>query len=367
MLENAGHQVLVYRRSNWEADEYQGLQRFSLAKRTLWASDTRRDFRRLLRDEKPDVVHVHNTFLMISPSLYSACYEARIPVVQTLHNYRLLCPGATLFRDGRVCEECIESSLLRSVQHACYHNSHLTTGVLALMVAIHRLRGTWEREISCYVALTEFSRAKFIEGGLPSERIVVKPNFVDPDPDARTGDGDYALFVGRLSPEKRVSTVLAAWKRLGSHIPIRVIGGGPDRQQLEQQARLDHLSNVKFEGQLPREQTLVAINNARFLVFSSEWYENFPVTIAEAFACRTPVITSAMGAMQEIVAHGRTGLHFAPGDPADLAEKVEWAWAHPDEIRAMGQAARREYEEKYTAEKNYPMLMSIYQKAIESR
>jgi glycosyltransferase involved in cell wall biosynthesis len=234
------------------------------------------------------------------------------------------------------------------------------------MLTAHRLRRTWEREVTSYVALTEFSRSKFVEGGLPPEKIFVKPNFVDPDPGARTGDGEYVLFVGRLSPEKRVSTVLAAWKRLRLSIPILVLGGGPDRPQLEAQAVRDGLTSVRFLGQVPREQTLAAINNARFLVFSSEWYENFPVTIAEAFACRAPVIASRMGAMKEIVSEGHTGLFFAPGDPDDLAQKVEWAWTHPDEMRAMGIEARQEYEAKYTAEKNYPMLMEIYRRAMDS-
>ena len=234
------------------------------------------------------------------------------------------------------------------------------------MLMVHRLRGTWDREVTSYVALTEFSRSKFIEGGLPEKKIFVKPNFVNPDPCARTGVGDYALFVGRLSPEKRVSTVLAAWKRVPQSIPIKVIGGGPDKVPLEVQAAKEGLTNVQFCGQLPRAQTLAAINNARFLVFSSEWYENFPVTIAEAFACRTPVIASQMGAMQEIVDDRRTGLFFAPGDSDDLAQKVAWAWSHPDEMFAMGAEARREYEAKYTAQKNYPMLMEIYQRAISS-
>lgn len=366
MLENAGHEVVLYKRSNWETDQYKGLRRISLAKRTIWASDVKAEFHRLLRKEKPDVVHVHNTFVMISPSIYSACAEAKVPVVLTLHNYRLLCPSATFFRDGAVCEECVDHSLVRSVQHACYHGSRLTTSVLAGMLEVHRIRGTWNREISCFVALTQFSRERFVQGGLPAEKIFVKPNFVHPDPGARTGDGDYALFVGRLSPEKRVSTVLAAWKCLRLPIPIMVIGGGPDRPQLEAQARQDGLTNVRFLGQVPREQTLAAINKARFLVFSSEWYENFPVTIAESFACRTPVIASRMGAMKEIVNDGRNGLHFTPADAEDLAQKVEWAWTHPDEIRAMGLEARREFESKYTAEKNYPMLMEIYDRAIKN-
>ena len=363
MLKNAGHEVILYQRSNWDVERYQGLRKISLAKGTIWASDSRRDFLGLLQREKPDVVHVHNTFMMISPSIYSACGEVGVPVVQTLHNYRLLCPGATLFREGKVCEECVGHSFLPSVIHGCYHDSRSTTAVVAIMLTTHRQRGTYQNEVTSYVALTEFSRRKFIEGGLPAEKIFVKPNFVDPDPGARTSDGEYALFVGRLSPEKRVSTVLAAWKRLPKAIPIKVIGGGPDKAQLEAQAAKDGLDNVEFLGQLPREQTLAAINNARFLVFSSEWYENFPVTIAEAFACSTPVVASNMGAMQEIVSDGRTGLFFASGDPEDLAQRVLWAWNHPNEIRAMGREARREYESKYTAAKNYPQLMEIYERA----
>lgn len=364
MLKNAGHDTVLYRRSNWDVNEYRGLRKIVLAKRTVWASDTKREFLQLLQSEKPEVVHVHNTFVMISPSIYSACREAGVPVVQTLHNYRLLCPSATLFRDGKICEDCVTGSLLRGVQHACYHNSRSATAVVALMLATHRLRGTWQNEVACFVALTEFSRQKLIEGGLPAEKIMVKPNFVHPDPAARTGDGDYALFVGRLSPEKRVSTVLAAWKQLQFPVPLLVLGGGPEQTQLQAQAVHDGLTHIRFLGQVPREQTIAAINNARFLVFSSEWYENFPVTIAEAFACATPVLASRMGAMQEIVSDGRTGLHFSAGDSEDLARKVEWAWTHRDEMRAMGVGARTEYETKYTAEKNYPLLMEIYRKAI---
>ena len=364
MLEDAGHQVVAYCRSNWDAEAYPGIRRLSLAKRTVWASDTQRHFKRLLQQEKPDLVHVHNTFVMISPSVYSACYEAKVPVVQTLHNYRLLCPAATFFRDGKVCEECL-GSLWKGVEHACYRQSYSATAVVALMLASHRLRDTWKREVACFVALSQFARNKFVQGGLPGEKIFVKPNFVSPDPGARTGDGDYVVFVGRLSPKKRMDTVLAAWKRLGHSIPLVIIGGGPDREELETEAARQGLTNVRFQGQLAREQTLAAINKARLLVFASEWYENFPVTLAEAFACSTPVICSRLGVMEEIVSDGQTGIHFSPGDPEDLARKVEWAWTHPDEMRTMGVAGRKEYEAKYTAEKNYPILMDIYKRALQ--
>ncbi len=365
MLEHAGHQVIVYCRTNWDVDSYRGMRRLSLAKRTVWASDTRREILRLLQQEKPDLVHVHNTFVMVSPSIYSACREAKVPVVQTLHNYRLLCPAATFFRDGKVCEECT-ISLLRGIKHACYHRSYSASAVVALMLASHRLRDTWSSEISCFVALSQFSRNKFVEGGLPGEKIFVKPNFVDPDPGARTGDGEYALFVGRLSPEKGVKTMVAAWKRLRVPVPLVIIGGGPDQPALEAQVARDRLTNIRFQGQLPREQTLAAINQARFVIIPSEWYETFCMSIAESFACSTAVICSRMGVMQELVADGRTGLHFTPGDPDDLAQKVEWAWSHPEDLRAMGTAARKEYESKYTAERNYPILMEIYKRAVQS-
>ena len=363
MLENAGHQVIPYCRSNWDVESYKGLRRLSLAKGTIWASDSRRSFLRLLQQERPDLVHVHNTFVMISPSIYSACYEAKVPVVQTLHNYRLLCPAGTFFRDGKVCEECVEGSLLRGIDHACYHGSRSATAIVAIMLATHRLRNTWTREISCFIALSEFARDKFVEGGLPREKIFVKPNFVSPDPGARSGDGEYALFVGRLSPEKGVGTIVKAWKTLHRSIPLVIIGGGPDQEQLQAEAARDGITNVQFKGQMPRQDTLAAINNARVMVISSEWYETFCMAIAESYACSTPVICSRLGVMQELVADGRTGLHYTPADPADLARKVEWAWGHADELRAMGKEARREYEAKYTAEKNYPILMNIYERA----
>jgi len=367
MLEHAGHQVIPYCRTNWDVESYKGMRQLSLAKGTIWASDTRRNFLHLLQREKPDLAHVHNTFVLISPSIYSACCQAKVPVVQTLHNYRLMCPVGTFFRDGKVCEECVTSSLWQGVKHKCYPSSHSATAIVALMLATHRLRNTWNREISCFIALSEFARDKFVEGGLPREKILVKPNFVSPDPGARTGNGDYALFVGRLSPEKGVGTILAAWKQLPASIPLLIIGGGPDQAQLEAQAARDGLTNVQFKSHLPREETLAAINNARVMIISSEWYETFCMAIAESYACSTPVICSRMGVMQELVADGRTGLHFTPTDPEDLARKVEWAWAHPDEMRAMGREARREYEAKYTAEKNYPILIEIYKRAMQGR
>jgi glycosyltransferase involved in cell wall biosynthesis len=364
LLERSGHEVVVYYRNNTEVDSYSGLKRLVLVQKAVWAHDTWRDFGELLRRERPDVVHIHNTWVMVSPSIYAACREAGVPVVQTLHNYRLFCPAGTFFRDGGICKECVDHGLWRSVLHGCYRDSRPTTAAMSLVLAVHRLAGTWATGIECYVALSQFSRNVFVEAGLRADKIIVKPNFVHPDPGISMEQGDYALFTGRLSPEKRVSTILTAWARLRDRIPLLIAGGGPERIQLEEEVARRGLTDIRFLGQLPRNEVLKVMQGARFLIFSSEWYENFPVTIAESFACGIPVICSRIGAMQEIVEDGRTGLHFTAGDAEDLAEKIEWAWNHPESMRRMGRECRREFEAKYTAETNYPLLMEIYQRAV---
>jgi glycosyltransferase involved in cell wall biosynthesis len=375
LLTRAGHTVIQYTRDNDEIAAYSFIEKASLGPRTVWAWDSCDRIRALLRAEKPDVAHFDNTFPLISPAVYYACREAGVPVVQTLRNYRLLCPGATFQRKGRVCEDCLGRNPWRGVLHGCYRDSRAATGAVALMLNVHRWLGTWNKMVDCYIALTEFSRAKFIEAGVPAKKIVVKPNFVYSA--AMSGNSlssiashespnGPAMFVGRLSPEKGVKTLLATWQRLGNRIPLRVVGDGPLRAELEGYAHQQDLSEVFFDGRLNPEQTTEAMKRSRFLVFPSEWFETFGRVAAEAFACGVPVIASRLGAMEEIVADGRTGLHFTPGNAGDLAAKVEWAWAHPVEMAAMGRAARAEYEAKYTPERNYAMLMGIYERTLET-
>lgn len=368
LLQRGGHTVVTYQRSNREADSYSGVKRLQLAARTIWSEDTRREFSRLLHKEQPDIVHVHNTFMILSPSIFSACHEAGIPVVKTLHNYRLYCPAATFFRDGHVCEDCVNKNLACGIFHGCYRGSRAATATVALELSVHRWRHTWTRDIDCYIALTQFARSRFLRAGLPNDRVFVKPNFVYPDPGRRkTREGSYALFVGRLS-EERLRTLLSAWSVLRTaQIPLLIVGGGPQLEKFRQQATDTGLNEVAFLGHVSREKAVAAMQSARFLVFPSEWYENFPVTIAESFASSVPVICSRIGAMQEIVEDGQTGLTFEPGNPGDLAAKVEWAWSHPQQLSKMAEAARREFETKYSAEQAYPMLMDIYRYAMQRR
>jgi len=366
LLELHGHRVITYVRSNHDVDGFSAVQRVGLLTQIISSGDSKREILQILRAEIPDLVHVHNTFLMISPSIFEACREAGVPVLQTLHNYRLLCPTATFFRDGKVCEECNEHGLWRSVWHGCYRGSRPTTAAVALMLQVHRARHTFDESVSGYLALTKFARRKFIEGGLQGEKIHVKPNFVSPDPGERAAPGNYAIFAGRLSEEKGVSTLLAAWALLPAPIPLIIVGDGPLRAELETEVAKRNLHEVAFRGWLSLEDTRAAIQQARFLIIPSLWYEAFSLNIVESFACGTPVLCSRLGAMEENVSDHRTGLHFTAGDAEDLAEKTSWAWSHPVELAAMGREARHEYETRYTAEENYSMLMKIYEQTVET-
>lgn len=364
LLKAAGHEVLEYQRSNSEIEDYSIVRRVTLFGRTVWAPDSYRDFTKLLREE-PEIVHVHNSFPLISPSIYWACRNARVPVVQTVHNYRLLCAESNFFRDGKPCEDCLKGGHWQGVIHGCYRDSRLQTAAVALMLTVHHARKTWTEMVDCYIALTAFSRSRYLEGGFPADLMKVKPNFVDPDPGKRPDDGSYALFVGRLDEQKGVRTLLRAWAQMPASATLRIVGDGPSRPQLEAMAQ--GYSNVEFLGWLPRERVFESMKGARFLVFPSEWYENLPLAIIEAFACGVPVLASGLGAMQELVEHGRTGLLFRPGDPEDLARTMVHAWNQREYMVRLGHQARREYETKYTAAANYRQLIDIYTQVLAKR
>ena len=360
LLQAHGHSVIEYTDKNEHIN-----RNFSVASNTIWSRESYKKLQELIKKTRPHIAHFHNTFLQISPSAYYACYEKEIPVVQTLHNYRLLCPNALFFRDNHVCEDCLgQTPPWAGVLHRCYRDSHSQTLVSAIMITLHRWLKTWEEKVDIYIALTEFSRQKFIQGGIPEEKIVVKPNFVYPDPGVRTSDkSKYVVFVGRLSTEKGLHTLLNAWRNLNP-IPLKIVGDGPLLSETQEFIKIEHLENIELLGHCSHSDVLELIKQARLLILPSVLYENFPLTIAEAFACGIPVIASRLGAMEEIIEDGQTGLHFTPGNAESLVSKVDWAWTHPNQMREMGRNARHEYEEKYTAERNYEKLIDIYTKAI---
>ena len=363
LLETRNHRVLRYEVHN---DQVKQVNRLTLAKDTVWNTSAYRELGALIRRERPHVVHFHNTLPLVSPAGYYAARAEGVPVIQTLHNYRLLCPVALFFRDGRVCEDCMGKAVpWPGVVHRCYRGSRTASGVIATMLTVHRALRTWTEMVDVYVALTEFARNKFIEGGLPAGKIVVKPNFVAPDPGRGQGGGGYALFVGRLAPEKGTETMLAAWDRLGTRIPLKIVGDGPLRDRVVEAAARQ--SNVEWLGHRPVEDVHALMGKADMLVFPSQWYETFGRVAAEAFAAGTPVIAANIGAVAELVEHGRTGLKFRPGDPEDLVTQVEWALSHSAELRRMREEVRAEFEAKYTAERNYRALMEIYEAALERK
>jgi glycosyltransferase involved in cell wall biosynthesis len=366
LLKNKGHDVVTYTRSNDEASDESTLGRIKLLRTIVSAPDSKRDIAAIIQKHQPDLIHIHNSFMMISPSIYEACWEARIPTVKTIHNYRLLCPAAYLFRKGSICEECMTHGLMRGVSHGCYRESKLNTAAVAVMLKYHRLAGTYTEKVNAFIALTEFAKNKLVANGFPADRLHVKSNFVDPDPGAREGAGQHALFAGRLSPEKGPDVALKAWARVKYPIQLKIAGDGPELESLKNLAASLGLTNVEFLGRVDRSQMRLLMKTARFLVLPSLWYEGFPMVLAECFACGVPAIGSRLGAMEEIINHGFNGLHFTAASSEDLADQVNWACENPQRISEMGRNARQTYESKYRASTNYETLMSIYGKAIDS-
>ncbi len=328
---------------------------------TTYSSSSKAIAREKLRNFKPDVVHVHNFFPQISPSIYDACMDVCVPVVQTLHNYRLICPGAMLMRKGKICEQCITGTPYQAAWHSCYRDSRLGSLVVAHMVAQHRKQGTWQHKVNRFIALTDFAKSKFIEAGFPANKISVKANFAhDPFQESshnkHTTPG-FALFVGRLSEEKGIKTLLEAWSRLDDETLIKVAGVGP----LE--ALLTDKNNIVTLGLQNTAEISRLMLQASFLVMPSIWFEPFGLVLIEAFAHGLPVLASRLGSIADIINEGETGLLFTPGDADELADKAKWLLANPQQTKKLGKNARRTFLEKYTAEQNYAELMAIYEDA----
>jgi glycosyltransferase involved in cell wall biosynthesis len=363
MLKSHGHEVTQYFLRNESID---AMSRLQVGSRTIWSGPAFRELRQLFRTHRPQIAHFHNTFPLISPAAYYAARAENVRVVQTLHNFRLCCANALLFRDGDVCENCLGKSIpWPAIVHKCYHDSRAASATIATMLTAHRVLGTWRKLIDVYIALTEFGRRKLIEGGLPADKIAVKSNFAYPDPGPGAGAGGYAVFVGRLSAEKGVETLLKAWRHLGGSLPLRLVGDGPLAGAVREAAAKD--ASIQWLGNVPLEAVYTLVGEAAFLVLPSQCYENFPRVVIEAFAKGTPVIASKLGGMAEIVDDGRTGLHFKPGDSADLAVKVRSLLADPLQLTRMRQAARQRFDQYFTADANHKSLMAIYEKALSGR
>jgi glycosyltransferase involved in cell wall biosynthesis len=333
--------------------------KITTAMRTPYSRPARKRLAGVIADFSPAVVHIHNFFPLLSPSVYDACRDAGVAVVQTLHNFRTICAGSLLLRNGRPCEDCIGASPYRAALYGCYRGSRIGSLAVARMVDIHHRGGTWQHKVDRFIALSAFSKSKFVAAGFPADRIAIKPNFTEDravrGSAARTG----ALYAGRLSAEKGITTLLRAWDSL--EIPLRLVGDGPLREDVERAANTRIVAvGWRTPGEVAQEMA-----RAAFLVLPSVWPEGFPMVIIEAFAQGLPVIASRLPAIEEIIEDGTIGLLFKMGDAADLASKVNWAYRNPEAMHAMGVKARRIYEEKYSPSVNLRQLTKIYEAAIE--
>jgi glycosyltransferase involved in cell wall biosynthesis len=356
LLQRHGHEVMLYRRDNAELD---ALPRWQAAMDSVWSKRTVVEAGRLLASFRPHLIHAHNTFPLISPSLYGIADELGIPVVQTLHNFRLLCPQAMLMRNGRYCDDCVGRWPWRAVLHRCYRGSLAQSAVSAGMVSGHRMLGTWRNRVRRYIVLNQMCREIFIRGGLPPEKLSIKPNFVEandvPGEHKRRG----GLFIGRLAAEKGLLTLAQAIRQTPV-TRIAVCGSGPLQAFVEQSEWLDYIGYEQGEALRTR------IRNAEFLVMPSTGIESFGLAAIEAFACGTPVIASRHGGLREIVEHGHNGLLVTPGNADELAEAIAYAVSNPIQMRRMGLEAYQTYLARYTPERNYSTLMAIYHQTLAS-
>jgi glycosyltransferase involved in cell wall biosynthesis len=361
LLRRKGHEVFHFLRDN---KDLAGRGGFTLGAETIWSGRSYREIAAEIRACKPDLVHFHNTLPLISPAAIHAAKALGVATVQTLHNYRIACPNAQFFRDGRPCRDCLGKPIAwPGVIHGCYRGSRTATAAVAAMNAVHRQLGTWTRKIDRHIALTEAGRAIFIDAGLPAERIAVKPNFLEADPGPGDGQGRFVLFAGRLSAEKGIRTLLAAWQERPTEVPLKIAGDGPLAEKVASAA--SDRPGIEWLGQRPRGELLRLMGEATAVLAPAEWEEPFGLTVIEALARGTPVVGADIGAIGSLVEDRRTGRLHRPADPSDLAAKLGELLALPaTEMAAMRAAARRTFVERYTADRNYDLLMEVYGEAV---
>ncbi|MGE3511365.1 MAG: glycosyltransferase [Vicinamibacterales bacterium] len=364
-LAAAGHQVerLEFHNDDIVADTFG--QRLRAGLETVWATDAPARLATVLRDFRPEVAHFHNTFPRLSPRAYRICRTAGVPVVQTLHNYRTVCAGAMLMRNGAVCERCLGGHFFHGVRHACYRQSRLASSAVVAMQYLHHAIGTFSDCVDTYVALTAFARDKYIAGGLPAARIVVKPNSLARDPGEGTGEGGFVLYVGRLAAEKGIRTLLRAWESIGD-TRLVIAGDGPMSRVVQGAAAVSN-GRIQALGLVTSDVVERLMGEAVCLVMPSEWYEGFPMTAVEAYARGLPLVASRIGSLAEIVVPGTTGALFEPGDAAGLAQTVRSLVGDRSILAACRRGARERFVSRFSANSNVVALHHIYLAARRGR
>lgn len=362
-LERNGHSVSKLVCSNSEAIEASASEKLVHFVRGPWSKEGYRRMEQAICDARPDVIHVHNFFLILSPSIFRAARHYGIPTVVSLHNYRLIVPCSQLLYAGTICEKCVGKNPWRILVNRCYRGSTLASVLRYRFYYLSQRIHNWWDDIDVFVALTEFGRRKFIEGGLPAERIVVKPNSVE-DPLAHANTrypGHGALYVGTLTPEKGVRQLIEAWREI--EYPLTILGDGHLKSELMRNSP----AQVCFKGVVSRDEVNRHLAECAFLVMPSICYEGFGLVTVEAMAMGKPVLGSGIGSTASLVSNGKTGLHFTAGDVRDMRLKARTLIADPNMRASLGQQARVDYLARYTPEQNYQNLMAIYTRAIQNK
>jgi glycosyltransferase involved in cell wall biosynthesis len=359
LLRAKGHDVALYCRSYEEIPRGDLLARMGIGFEIFWSPTSSNKIREVLRHFRPDIAHFHSIFPLITPSAYYACRAEGVPTVQTLHNYRLICPAATLLRDGKICELCVGRLPWPAVVYGCYRGSKAQSLVMATAQGAQMALGTWHTQVDAFIALTEFARRLFVRGGLPAERIHVRPNVVDRPAPVRYGRPRSAIFVGRLSTEKGVDVLLQAWSRI-PNIPLTIVGGGPLLESTRRIIASAALRNVELTGEVSHTEAVERIRRAGMLLLPSIWYEGLPFVLIEALAAGVPVIASNIGGQAEVINDGLNGLLFPSGEVAALVAAVNRLTAAPDLADRLSRGARQVFEERYSPEHSYARLMEIY-------
>jgi glycosyltransferase involved in cell wall biosynthesis len=365
LLEERGVEVITYERENDDILDSGIRNKLTLARNLAWSKTSYTAIADIVRKFRPDIAHFHNTFPLISPSAYQACWEHGVPVVQTLHNYRLICPSGLLFRDNHPCQECVGRLPIPSLIHRCYRHSLPATAALFWTISRNRLRGVYADRVDRYIAPTRFVADTMAAGGIPAKRIEIKPHFLPRAPSPGTGQGNYAVYVGRLGAEKGLRTLLSAWKQMHGYT-LKIAGDGALRDSLQQQVQTERL-DVEFLGALSLDDVFRLVCEADFLIMPTESYEVFGLAVIEAYACGTPVLAARIGGLAEIVIDGKTGATFESGNSNDLANKASLLRNNRDALSKLRRGARSYFDDNFTADKNFTMLMSIYERAISDR
>jgi glycosyltransferase involved in cell wall biosynthesis len=317
------------------------------------------DFYLYLVKSKPDVVHVHNFFPLFSPSIFWACKLKKIPVIHTLHNFRIICPTATLMLNGQITEKSIKRNSWWTIKKRVYKNSLVGTAVLSGMIEFNKFIGTWNNAVTKLIALTDFAKQKYIEAGISESKIVVKPNFVDGSTQPVFEKENYGIFVGRLSEEKGIEHLLRAWENID--YPLLVVGDGPQKDLLLNNSN----SNVIYKGKLDKNDVMELVSKAKFLVMASTWYEGLPMVLVEALSVGTPCIVPNLGGMASVIKDDICGLRYQPNDIDDMRKTVNRLIADQEIAARLAHGAYNEFTENYTPQKNYQQLIDIYQLAIQ--